>query len=80
MASPKSRHFVQRASQIIFFERWFFILADLLTQLGLVVTAVLNWAGNVATTIIETPLLLVTTGVLMLGAAIGIFGRLLSKN
>lgn len=52
----------------------------LITQLGDVVTAVLGWAGDVATTIVSTPLLLMTTGVLMLGAAIGIFGRLLSKN
>lgn len=52
----------------------------LITQLGDVVTAVLGWAGDVATTIVNTPLLLMTTGVLMLGAAIGIFGRLLSKN
>lgn len=55
-------------------------MAALLTELGTVVTQVLTWVGNVASTIVETPLLLVTTGFLMLGGAIGIFGRLLSKN
>lgn len=55
-------------------------MGDLLTTLGTVVTQVLSWVGDVATTIVGTPLLLVTTGFLMLGGAIGIFGRLLSKN
>ena len=52
----------------------------LITQLGDVVTAVLGWAGDVATTIVSTPLLLITSGVMILGASIGIFSRLLSKN
>lgn len=55
-------------------------MSELLTTLGTVVTQVLSWVGEVATTIVGTPLLLVTTGFLMLGGAIGIFGRLLSKN
>ena len=55
-------------------------MSELLSQLGLVVTQTLTWVGNVASTIVGTPILLVTTGVLMLGAAIGIFGRLLSKS
>lgn len=52
----------------------------LLTQLGLVVTQVFDWVGDVATTIVGSPLLLLTTGFLVLGGAIGIFGRLLSRN
>ena len=55
-------------------------MADLLSELGTVVTQVMSWVGNVATTIVSTPLLLLTTGFLVLGGAIGIFGRLLSKN
>lgn len=56
----------------------------LLTQLGYVVSSVMGWITNatdgIAATIVNTPLLLVTTGFLVLGGAIGIFGRLLSKN
>lgn len=35
---------------------------------------------NVATTIVGTPLLLMTTGFLVVGGAVGIFGRFLSKR
>lgn len=55
-------------------------MSSLLTDLGTVVTQVMTWVGNVASTIVSTPLLLLTTGFLVLGGAIGIFGRLLSKN
>lgn len=55
-------------------------MADLLSSLGLVVNQVFVWVGTVATTITTTPLLLLTTGFLVLGGAIGIFGRLLSRN
>lgn len=55
-------------------------MAELLTTLGLVVTQVISWVGVVATTIVETPLLLLTTGFLVIGGAVGIFGRLLSRN
>lgn len=55
-------------------------MSNLLTNLATVVTEVMGWVGDVATTITGTPLLLLTTGFLVLGGAIGIFGRLLSKN
>lgn len=55
-------------------------MATLLETLGLVVTQVFAWVGTVASTIVGTPLLLLTTGFLVLGGAIGIFGRLLSRN
>ena len=55
-------------------------MSSLLTDLGTVVTQVMTWVGNVASTIVGTPLLLLTTGFLVLGGAIGIFGRLLSRN
>lgn len=55
-------------------------MATLLTTLGSVATSVLGIVGEVCTTIVAQPLLLMTTGILLLGGAIGIFGRLLSRN
>lgn len=55
-------------------------MSDLLTQLGTVASSVLTQVTAVASTIVSTPILLMTTGILFLGGAIGIFGRLLSKN
>lgn len=55
-------------------------MSNLLTELGTVVTQVLTWVGSVADTIVSTPILLLTTGFLVLGGSVGIFGRLLSKS
>lgn len=55
-------------------------MAALLSSLGEVVTACLGYVTNIATTIVGQPILLLTTGILLLGGCIGIFGRLLSKN
>lgn len=55
-------------------------MSSLLTDIGTVVTQMFTWVGTVAQTITQTPILLMTTGVLMIGAAVGIFGRLLSKG
>jgi hypothetical protein len=55
-------------------------MSALLSNLALVVTEVFKWVTQVATTITNTPILLLTTGFLVLGGTIGIFGRLLSKN
>lgn len=55
-------------------------MAALLKDLALVVTQVIAWVGNVASTITSTPILLLTVGFLVLGGTIGIFGRLLSRN
>lgn len=55
-------------------------MSTLLPDLGAVVTQALTWTGNVAETITTTPILLLTTGFLALGGAVGIFGRLLSKG
>lgn len=55
-------------------------MSNLLAQLALVVTQVFTWVGTVSTTIVGDPLLLLTTGFLVLGGAVGIFGRLLSRN
>lgn len=55
-------------------------MSALLSNLALVVPEVFKWVTQVATTITNTPILLLTTGFLVLGGTIGIFGRLLSKN
>lgn len=55
-------------------------MADLLSNLSPVVTAVFGYVVDVAETIVSTPLLLMTTGVLLAGAAVGLFGRFLSKG
>ena len=55
-------------------------MSYLITDLSTVVTAVFGWVGTVASTITTTPLLLLCTGFLVLGGAIGIFGRLLSRS
>ena len=55
-------------------------MTSLLGDLATVVSSVFGWVGTVATTIVSTPILLLTTGFLVLGGTIGIFGRLLSRN
>ena len=55
-------------------------MATLLSDLALVATKVIEVVGDVGETIVGTPILLMTTGILFLGGAIGIFGRLLSKS
>ena len=55
-------------------------MATLIADLSTVVTAVFGWVGTIASTITTTPLLLLCTGFLVLGGAIGIFGRLLSRG
>lgn len=52
----------------------------LLTSIAAIVTSIMGWVGDVAQMITDTPILLLTVGFLMLGGAIGIFGRLLSRN
>lgn len=55
-------------------------MSALLTDLGTVATSVLTYVGNVCTTIVDQPLLLLTVGFLFIGGVIGIFGRLLSRG
>lgn len=55
-------------------------MGNLLSALGAIVTKVLEWVAAAVQTIVSNPFLLLTTGVLMLGAAVGIIGRLLSRN
>ena len=55
-------------------------MGSLLADLGTVATNAITWVGNICTTIVDEPLLLLTVGFLFLGGCIGIFGRLLSRN
>lgn len=55
-------------------------LAQLLSSAGEVATWIFGQVATVGETIVSTPILMVTMGFLLLGGAIGIFGRLLSKN
>lgn len=52
----------------------------LLANIALIAAAIFGYVGTVATTITTTPLLLLTVGFLVVGGAVGIFGRLLSRN
>ena len=55
-------------------------MSGFLTTMSEVATWVFDQIGTIGTTIMETPFLLVTTGVMLVGAAVGIFGRLLVKH
>lgn len=55
-------------------------MGTLMGDLATVGTKVFSVVGDVASTIVEHPILLMTTGILFVGGCIGIFGRLLSKN
>lgn len=55
-------------------------MAELLTDIGTVVTQILSTIGNVANSIVSTPILLLTVGFLFIGGCVGIFGRLLSRS
>ena len=55
-------------------------MATLISSFGEVATAIFTQVTEIASTIVETPLLLFTTGFLFLGGCVGIFGRLLSRN
>lgn len=55
-------------------------MSELITDLTTVGTSVLGQVPAVASTITESPLLLLTVGFLFIGGCIGIFGRLLSRN
>lgn len=55
-------------------------MGSLLASLGEVVNAILDYVGDICTTIVGNPVLLLTMGILLIGGAIGIFGRLLSRG
>ena len=55
-------------------------MTSLISQFTEISTAIFSQVGTVASTIVENPLLLYTTGFLFLGGCVGIFGRLISRN
>ena len=55
-------------------------MTQLISTLGEVATGIFDQVGTVVDTIVSNPLLLFTTGFLFVGGAVGIFGRLLSRN
>lgn len=55
-------------------------VGNVISQATEVVSATLGWVTDVTGTIMGSGFLFVTTGVLLLGAAVGIMGRLLSRN
>ena len=52
----------------------------LISSLGTVAAGIWDQVTTVSQTIVGDPLLLFTTGFLFVGGAVGIFGRLLSRN
>ena len=55
-------------------------MSNFLGTMSEVATWIFDQVGTVGETIMETPFFLVTTGVMLVGAAVGIFGRLLAKH
>lgn len=55
-------------------------MSELITDLTTVATSVIGQQATIATTITDTPLLLLTVGFLFIGGCIGIFGRLISRG
>lgn len=55
-------------------------MESLLSSLASIVTQVVSWVSSVASTIVSTPILLLGVGFFVLGGAIGIFGRMLSRS
>jgi hypothetical protein len=55
-------------------------MSAFLSNISLVVTSIMGWVVTVCETITGQPILLFTVGFLAIGGAVGIFGRLLSRN
>lgn len=55
-------------------------MASFLSTLSTIVTQMFTWVGSVGNAIIADPILTFSLGVFAVGAAVGIFGRLLSRN
>lgn len=50
-----------------------------LTTLGQIFTQIMTWVGNLVTTIANEPLLLLPVGIFVVGAVIGLAGRLIGR-
>lgn len=55
-------------------------MSELLQSLSPIAEWIVTEVTVIANTIVSTPLLLMTTGFLLIGGVIGIFGRMLSRN
>ena len=55
-------------------------MSALLTSFTTVGTQIFSTIGNICTTIVGQPILLLTVGFLFVGGCVGIFGRLLSRG
>lgn len=55
-------------------------MTEFLSTMGEVASWIFGQITTIGSTIMATPFLLVTTGVMLVGASIGIFGRLLHKS
>lgn len=55
-------------------------MTEFLTSVAAIVTQILAWIPQVTGVIIDDPFLLFTVGFLAVGGAVGIIGRLLSRN
>lgn len=55
-------------------------MSSMLADISTIVTSIFTWVATVCSTITTTPLLLFTVGFLAVGGAVGIVGRLLSRN
>lgn len=50
-----------------------------LETLGSIFTQIMTWTGNLVTTIASQPLLLLPVGIFVVGAVIGLAGRLIGR-
>ena len=55
-------------------------ISQILSDGGEVVTNMLGWVGNIANMIASNGLLFLVTGIMIAGACVGLFGRLLSRG
>lgn len=55
-------------------------MATLLADITTFITAFVKWVAEVVTMVTTNPLLLLVTCIMVFGAAVGIFGRLLSRG
>lgn len=54
-------------------------ITGIMEESGNVVSNILNWVGDIANTIVQTPLLFVGVGLFVLGAAVSFVRRLLRR-
>lgn len=50
-----------------------------LTALGTIFTQIMTWVGDLVSTIADEPLLLLPVGIFVVGAVIGLAGRLIGR-